>query len=307
MISVSEENNSIFGRLVKISNDFVDVKVTIDVGPRVIYFAAKGKNNMFYEDINKSTLGDVQDCYGGDIIKLYGGHRLWISPEEMPRCYYPDNKPVSYTVEDNSVTFTALVEEINYIQKSITLTFSPDSSLVSVDNTIKNCGVWDIELAPWSITQLAAGGIEIIPQSKRDTGYLHNRYVVLWPYSKMNDERVYFGDEFISLKQSPDAKCAFKIGTNNEDGWAAYFNNEQVFIKFFEPKLKGNYPDNGCCFETYTNSAMIEMEALGEFVKLAPGEQVFLSEEWEVYEALSLPDSKNEKQFKELLQKYISF
>ncbi len=307
MISVSEENNSIFGRLVKISNDFVDVKVTIDVGPRVIYFAAKGKNNMFYEDINKSTLGDVQDCYGGDIIKLYGGHRLWISPEEMPRCYYPDNKPVSYTVEDNSVTFTAPVEEINYIQKSITLTFSPDSSLVSVDNTIKNCGVWDIELAPWSITQLAAGGIEIIPQSKRDTGYLHNRYVVLWPYSKMNDERVYFGDEFISLKQSPDAQCAFKIGTNNEDGFAAYFNKEQVFIKFFEPKLNGNYPDNGCCFETYTNSAMIEMEALGEFVKLAPNEQVFLSEEWEVYETPCLPDSKNEKQFKELLQKYISF
>lgn len=305
-IKISEVKDAVFGNCVKIENGYVEVMVTIDFGPRVIHCAVCGKENMFYQDTEKTSLGEVQECYGGDIIRLYGGHRVWISPEEMPRCYYPDNAPVTYEKITNGVVFTAPVEKINYIQKSLTITMSEEDPLIMVENSVKNCGVWDIDLAVWSITQMAKGGIEIIPQTKRETGYLHNRSFVLWPYSVMNDDRVYWGKDFISLKQDENAKCAFKVGMNNENGWGAYFNKGQVFFKFFNPEIGGEfYPDNGCCYETYTNEKMLEAECLSQFVTLKPGETASLDEEWELYEESNVPSSTDEKQMAEILVKYV--
>ncbi len=305
-IQVSTVVDDVFGNCVKITNGLVEVMVTIDFGPRVIHCAVCGKENMFYQDTEKTSLGEVQECYGGDIIRLYGGHRVWISPEEMPRCYYPDNAPVDYSVDGNSVTFTAPIEKINYIQKSITITMEENEPVISVENTVKNCGVWDVELAVWSITQMDKGGIEVIPQTKRETGYLHNRSFVLWPYSVMNDNRIYWGRDFLTLKQDENADCAFKVGLNNENGWGAYFNKGQVFLKFFDPEIDGDaYPDNGCCYETYTNEKMLEAECLSQFELLAPGDEISLHEEWELYEENDVPDAKDEQKIKEIMSKYV--
>lgn len=305
-INVSVIDNDIFGKCVKITNGIVEMHVTVDIGPRVIYFSAVGKENMFYQDKEKAPLGEVQPCYDGDITKVYGGHRIWISPEEMPRCYYPDNYPVSYEEIENGVVFTAPVEKVNYIQKVLTVIFDENSSTVKVTNTVKNVGVWNIELAVWSITQVDVGGIEVIPQVKRETGYLHNRSFVLWPYAKMNDDRMYWGNEFLTLCQDENGDGAFKVGLNNENGWGAYFNKGQVFFKFFEPEINGkNYPDNGCCYETYTNEKMLEVECLSQFVTLAPNEETSLCEEWEIHEESETFDPKDENKIKEVISRYI--
>ena len=307
-IQVSKVVDDLFGNCVKITNGIIEVMVTIDFGPRVIHCAVCGKENIFYQDKDKTSLGEVQECYGGDIIRLYGGHRVWISPEEMPRCYYPDNAPVSYKEIENGAIFTAPVEKINYIQKSITIKMAEDEPVIMVDNNVKNLGVWDIELAVWSITQMDKGGIEIIPQTKRETGYLHNRSFVLWPYSVMNDERIYWGKDFLTLKQDEKADGPFKVGLNNENGWGAYFNKGQVFLKFFDPDINGEfYPDNGCCYETYTNEKMLEAECLSQFVVLKPGEDISLNEEWELYEENRVPSGKDEDEIREIMKKYVEF
>lgn len=303
-VTTAEGFDETFGKVLKVSNGSVDLEVTLEVGPRVISCNASGMENMFYQDKKKTSLGEKQACYGGDIIKLYGGHRVWISPEVMPRCYYPDNKEVSYSVDGNAITFTAPMEEINHIQKSIRLTLEDDEPKVYVENMIKNCGVWDITFAPWSITMLDKGGKEIIPQPNRQTGYLHNRSVVLWPYSNMNDSRVYWGEKYITLTQNAAMENPFKLGINNEAGWACYFNKGQVFYKLFEPKINGNYPDDGCCFESYTNSVMCECECLGEFVTLKPEESVKLAERWEIYKEDRVP-SNDEAEISEIIGKHI--
>lgn len=302
---ITKIKDDVFGNLIKISNGIIELCVTLDFGPRVIHFSRVGKENMFYQDKDMKTMGEKFDVFGGDIIKLYGGHRLWVSPENMPTCYYPDNQPVDFVenVNGDGGTFTSPIEKFNNIQKIISITMS-DNDSVDICHTIKNCGAYTIKIAPWAITQLACGGKEIMPQPTTKTGYLHNRNYSFWDYAKMNDPRLYLGDKYMTLTQDTTNTDNFKMGYNNIEGFAMYVNLGQIFIKHTKPISNGNYPDSGCCFETYTNTEMLEMETLGELSLVEPESSVVLEEKWCVYHEEKVP-SNDEAELKKLIEKYI--
>ena len=73
---------------VQIANDIVDLIITVDVGPRIIRYGFADQENELCEI--ESSMG----LTGGNEWRLYGGHRLWHSPEAKPRTYEPDNSPV---------------------------------------------------------------------------------------------------------------------------------------------------------------------------------------------------------------------
>ena len=294
-----------FGKCISITNGLIELHVTVDYGPRIIYCACVGMENMFFRDEDKTPLGEKYDIFEDQHI-LYGGHRIWISPEVVPRCYHPDNAPVNFTDVDNGVRFTAAVEKHNQIQKIITVTLDTDSPRVKILHSIRNVGLWGIQLAPWAITMLAPGGVEVMPLPDRTTGLLPNRNFTFWDYSELNDSRIFFGKEYMTLSQDVSKESPFKLGYNNEAGWAAYFNKGQVFLKYFEPILEGFYPDNGCCFESYTNAKMLEMETLGEITELEPDDFVVLEEEWELYPAERPIDPQDETLLKDAVSKWIS-
>jgi len=287
------------------SNSSVELWVTIDFGPRVIHFSRIGMENIFFEDKKMAPLGEPFDVYGGDTLKLYGGHRLWVSPEILPRCYYPDTKPVEYKQIPGGVEFTAPVETVNGIQKSITITLDENKPAVVIDHGIKNCGQWEIELAPWAITVMDSEAVLVIPMPAGKTGLLPNRNLVLWHYTAMNDPRVYWGKEYITLRQNKSMPNPFKFGIYNEAGWCGVFNKGQAFFKFFDPVAEWDYPDGGCCFESYTNGEMLEAETLGALELLLPGEWANHIEEWELYEDNNVP-SNVEAEISRIVDKYIN-
>jgi hypothetical protein len=301
---ISKVKHEVFGNCVRMSNGIVELWVTVDFGPRVIRFSRVGMENIFWEDLKMAPLGKAFDIYGGEVTKVYGGHRLWISPEILPRCYYPDTKPVEYRETARGVEFIAPVEEMNNIQKSITIMLDDDKPTAVVDHAIKNCGLWEIEVAPWALTVMDAGAVEVVPMPARETGLLPNRNLVLWDYTAMNDPRVYWGKEYITLRQDKSAARPFKFGIYNEAGWCAVFNKGQVFFKFFEPVSEWEYPDGGCNFETYTNGAMLEAESLGALEYLEPGEYTNHIEEWALYEETEVP-SNDEAEISRIIAKYI--
>ncbi len=306
-IKIENIKDETFGNCVKISNNCIQLLVTIDFGPRIISFSRIGMENILYQDKEMKPLGDYQDVYDGDIMKIYGGHRLWVSPEVMPNCYYPDNSPVTYNETENGIEFIAPIEKNNNIRKVITICISKDLPSISINHTIENHNPWHIQFAPWAVTMTDAGAVSVIPMPDRQTGYLPNRSFSFWDYSAMNDSRVKFLKDFVVLKQDKAISQPYKIGYNNEKGWAAVFNKGQVFFKFFEPEINGFYPDNGCCYESYISDTFLEVETLGEIVEVAPGEFVSHVEEWELYEEqISNFDIFNdENEISKLISKYI--
>jgi hypothetical protein len=298
-----------FGECLKITNGIVEAFITIDFGPRVIYFGFPGGENFFHEDIDRASTisGEITDAIFGKGSKwfIYGGHRLWASPEEMPLTYYPDNDRVVWSEIPGGVELIPAMQRVTDLQYRIEVIFSNDKPKLNVKHYITNIGDAAKRRAAWAISVLSPGGLEVVPQPLNDTGLLANRVLSIWPYSVMSDERVYWGKKYITLRQDPSISSAFKFGINNLRGWAAYFNHGGLFFKKYESSPSGNYPDYGTSFETYTNNYILEMETLGELVDITPGSTIYHGEEWMLIENVERPAPEDEVTIDEIVKLYI--
>ena len=143
----------------QLSNDKVEAVITTDVGPRVIRLGFPGKPNLFKE--YPAMLGQT----GGDAWRIYGGHRLWHAPEVSPRTYAPDNSPVAWEqLDDNSVKLANPAEPLSGIAKEIVIRLNPQGNGFSLKHILINHNAWEVELAPWCLSVMAAGGRAVIPQ-----------------------------------------------------------------------------------------------------------------------------------------------
>lgn len=260
-----------------LKNDFLQVEYLTDA-LRIIGLTPTGRTNLLAD---MSDAPPVPTPYGD--FRFIGGHRLWHSPEAMPRTYIPDT---SVTVNEfpNGVLLEAPTEQGTGIRKQIEIHLAPDKPSITLMHTLINDGAWAVELAPWAITQFRLGGTVILPLPTRnvdDAGLLANRQLSLWPYTRINDPRVKWDDEFILFKA--DALMPpFKIGYFNSHGWMAYWLDDVVFRKRFEVSKEATYPDNNCNAELYCNDQFVELESLGTLLKLSPGGSINHVETWEL-------------------------
>ena len=73
----------------------------------------------------------------------------------------------------------------------------------------------------------------------------------------MDDERIHYGRDFITLKTHPTLS-RLKIGFNNACKWSCYVNQDTAIIKEFDYIEGGQYPDFGCNYETYTDPYIMD-------------------------------------------------
>ena len=260
-----------FGKCLSLSNGKTKLLITADFGPRVIFFGKDGGQNLFFEDAENSI--------NNAGWKIYGGHRLWKSPEDKST-YEPDNRPVAFTEHEHGVSVTAPVETLTGLQKTIEIIFNGDSS-VTVRHSIVNKGKTRITCALWALTVLAPGGVLTVPLKTNDTGWLPNRNLVFWPYSNISDARFALENDKFTLKQDRSAVSAFKVGTRCAAGSAVYKNSNGTFKKSWAETADAEYPDFGCSFEAYTNNLMLESETLSPLYTLEPNQSASHTEIWQ--------------------------
>lgn len=311
MMTVKEISYSVYGRCVCATYEDIELIATLEVGPRIVSLKNRSSVNPFYNDVTGMHLGrafadKTKKQYGEEsgVWHNYGGHRLWTSPESAPRTPYPDNAPIEYVVGDDSIKFIQPIQKWTNIGLEIEIRFEGKNTL-NVYHRLTNHGAWDAEFAPWALSVLDAGGVEIIPLPDNDTGFLANTWVSLWSYCKMNDKRIYWGDKYITITQDKECTNPLKIGLRSLQGWSAYHLNDTLFVKYFTPYYEdGVFPDGGMNFETYTEATFIEMETLGQLKKVKPGETVEHKETWEIFDNVSVDDF-SETSIDKLVEKYI--
>jgi hypothetical protein len=271
----------------KIENADAELIATLDVGPRILSYRLKNGTNVLKE------YADQLGKSGEANWQIRGGHRLWVSPEDAARTYAPDNGPISYEIETTGAVRLVQPPDAFGIKKTMAIKLEPKGSRVTITHTIENAGKTATTLAPWALTVMPGGGIEVIPQpphaphpgsSTNPAGpddFLPKFSLVLWPYFEFSDPRWTFGKDLILLKHMP--KSATKIGLSNTLGWAGYFNNGTLFLKQFAWDKDAPYPDRGVNYETFSNEDMVEMESLGPLAKLEPGGSVEHVEHWSLF------------------------
>ncbi len=287
-MAVKVEMSEFLGhKAVTLSNGNAELIVITGVGPRIISLSAYGGANHFC--VRRDQLENpAQDAWN-----IFGGHRLWVSPELAGRSDEPDNVPVQVELLESGVRVSCK-SDVTLTERAMTVTLDKKAARVSVVHEIKNLSMFDIELSAWALSVMDAGGLLAVEQISEDTGLLPNRSLSLWPYSAMNDSRVYWGDRFITLNQDKDAAKPFKLGMPADKGYAAYFNHGQLVVKRFEFDPEAIYPDFGCNFEAYTCDFMLESESLSPLELLAPGQSVTHVEEWEIFDKVSRPAPRDE-------------
>jgi len=280
----------------RIGNDTVRLIVLTEVGPRILFFGYHGEENEFHDASEASAQVSDQE------FKVYGGHRLWGSPE-VARTYYPDNVPVSVRRQGEAFVFTALPESAppgTNLQKEMEIALAETGTRVTVTHRIRNLGEESTEMAPWALSVMAGGGRAILPFAPKapcsPSRLLPEGVLTLWSYTDLADPRWRIGTKYLQLRQEKNSASRFKeqmAGIFNPSGWGAYFRSGHLFVKKAQVDAGAKYPDYGCNFEIYTDPNSLELETLGPLRELKPGETAEHVEHWRLFKDVESGESES--------------
>ncbi len=290
MVKLNKVNYAGWENCLELANDEVKLVITLDVGPRVIFYGFKDGENVFVNF--PETLGKN----AGNEWTSYGGHRLWHAPEVSPRTYYPDNSEVPYSFDGRTLTLDCPAEETNLMKKVIEITLEETGTRVFLNQKIYNLGEWGKLFSCWSLSVMAPGGRLVLPQEKyiphgagEGETFLPARRLVLWPFTNMADSRFTWGEKFIQLAEA-DIDSKIKFGVTNSRGWTGYSLGGNFFLKRrADFDARAQYPDMGCSEEYFTMPGMLEIEMLSPLKMVEKGEYNELAESWELFH-LDLPE-----------------
>ena len=269
----------------RVTNGEIEAIVTSDIGPRIMRFGFVGGQNFFKEF--REQLGKT----GEEKFQLRGGHRVWKAPEDPIATWAPDNVPVEIKVTANGLVAREPVEPLTGLQKELALEMEPAGTRVTVTHRITNKTLFPLEFAPWALTMLAQGGLEITgfpPRGKHPDNLEVTNPLSMWAYTDLSDKRLTFTRKYLMLRQDPNNPQPQKIGLFNAKTWAAYLLNGELFIKRYDADPHKTYTDFGCSFETFTSNEFLEMETLGPTSKVAPGESVTHVEHWSLHKGVRI-------------------
>ena len=297
-----------WSRNLKLSNDSVELVLTLEVGPRIISFRPLNGRNIFKVVAAQSGKSNESDW------KIRGGHRLWTAPEDFDRItdgrsltYVLDNACVGHQIEgEYRVRVSHEMHHPEKIHREMVVTLEASGPRVKVEHNITNRGDAPLEFAPWALTVMAENGYAIIPRPPLGThpeNFSPNQLIVVWPFTDLSDERLRLGRRVTKLSQAD--RPALKFGLRHAAGWVGYALGDELFLKTI-PLIEGAaYPDMGSNLQTFTNHEILELESLGPIKKVGPGETVNHVESWAVFSGVELPDMEHEENLLRALETYV--
>lgn len=287
-----------YGRALEITNGTIKAIITLDVGPRIIYFGFIDGKNIMCDDrelLGGRTDESYEKLFGaGKKWENLGGHRIWAAPEEWPLTYTPDDSPVSYQKTESGAIFNFNSSEKAGFKKTLEIIMDSNDAKMQVNMSLKNISDTARDCSIWALTVSTTGGTLVLPMNNDDTVLLPNRVISVWPYTNIKDYRYEISDKYAVIENSAEEK-PMKLGFDLKRGNSYYFVNGNVFRKEFDTfHDKKQYFDNGCSFETYNCDKFIEIETLGPIEHVTPGSEIKHTENWSLYKFDKLDFSSDE-------------
>ena len=274
----------------RMANDDVELIVTSDVGPRILRYSFIGGDNLFVE------LSPEQErkLTGEEGWKLYGGHRIWVGPEEPIYTYAPDNEPVEIVVKGNALKATAPTD-VAGIRKEIEVELANTGTAVHVTHRLTNETRFPLSIAPWALSMMEIGGVGIAKFPPRGTHPEHlepANPLVMWRFTNFADPRWTLLDKYLILRGDPERTDPEKAGLHHPEViTAGYLLNGNLFVKRYKTLgPAADYPDMGSAFETFTNGLFLELETLGPMTDVRPGQTIEHREDWTLFKGVSVQE-----------------
>lgn len=244
--------------------------VSADVGPRILFFGFKdGENVLFHDTEENISIGEM---------KLYGGHRFWISPETK-NTYAIDNIPCKVIENKDSISFIAF-DPVTEMEKNLTILDKNGRFLVR--HILTNKGKLLYSGAIWALTCIPPKkGIIFFPWGNKGDWKL--KKIVYWQRwageATTNIKSSQFVPEEDLFLIYPSGETG-KVGTTGYEGFVGVTTDNYTFIKKFNFIDGAIYPDDNCAIQVYTSERFCELETLSPMYTLLPNVEYIHDEEW---------------------------
>lgn len=273
----------------EITSNNIKMIISADVGPRILFFGFKdGENVLFHDEEEKISIGEM---------KLYGGHRFWISPESK-NTYSPDNTPCKVIENENSISFISF-DPNTEMEKNLTILEKNGKFIVR--HILTNKGKLLYSGAIWALTCIPPKkGIIFFPWGNKGEWKL--KKIVYWQKwageASTNIKSSQFVPEEDLFLVYPSGETG-KVGTTGYEGFVGVTTENYTFIKKFNFIDGALYPDDNCAIQVYTSENFCEIETLSPLYTLLPNVEYIHDEEW-----ILLPHKVNPKNGEEV-RKYL--
>lgn len=265
-ISVKEIYTEEFGHCVLLSDSNIQVMVTIDYGPRIVSVLNESGINPIYFERDP----EYHRCHG---------HKMRLIPDSTSGAFYCDNSPVMYSPLDDGVKFTQTISAPVPLEVSMDIVPENEGSSLMVVHSVLNKSKEAVKLSIQTETPLKKDGFIFIPQSNITEKDKPSRILTLWNDSKWTDNRLYIGNQYVTVHGSDD-KAKLKIGSNNTAGWCGYINGINSFIKRYIHNRNALYPYCHCSTYAAAKENYISMQTSSPFYRIEAGEIARLVENW---------------------------
>lgn len=278
-----------FERACRLVGRNFEAHLPLEVGPRVLGFGPIGGPNFL--NVYAKDYGIKDDGK----YHSYGGHRLWVAPEEAGKTMIADSSEPECEEIERGIRLASATDKF-HTQREIIAQVSADGQSLTLEHRIYNRGAYPVDLALWAITVMVTEGVCVwpfedhIPHAQK---VLPSQPLVRWGYTDLSDPRWDLGHEYGAVHQA--AGESQKLGMLIPQGIAAYSVNGHTFVKTFPYHADRSYPDYGVNFEVYTRADMLEVESLGPNERILPGQYASHTEQWFVLENESAPDPGPER------------
>lgn len=163
MVTVCEKEYAPWGKCAYVTNGEAEFYATLDLGPRIIRAGLAGEPNFMFEDTGRTISNSLSGKYADNTWYILGGHRLWASPEILPRTYVPENQPIGYTLLSDGVVLRPKNQPYAGIGYEITVTMAPGPGKLRFCTPWKTSARGPSGLHPGPLRCLPRGGKKSSP------------------------------------------------------------------------------------------------------------------------------------------------
>jgi hypothetical protein len=229
-------------------------------GGQVITFSINGKNILWP---SASAIASCPSCFGST---------LWTSPQSawgFPPPPVIDSGAYTASVSGNTITMMSGVSNGPGPKVSFTKKFTPDLSAraIDIEYAVKNEDTVSVNLAPWEVTRVAAGGLSFFP-------------ILGAPYSygMLAPTLVSNGVVWIDLATNPPGNN--KVFADGNKSYWAHTDGTYLFVKSWADVAASAHAANEGEVEYYDGDTYVELEDQGSYAPLAAGETRAFNVRW---------------------------
>ena len=266
----------------RMTNGTVELVFVPQIG-RIMRYAFVGGKNVLWE--NPTLFGKTVDLKnpGKDWVN-FGGDKLWPAPQS--RWNWPPNPVLDAgghtvtVVEDGRLLVVGTASAKDGIRFSRTIVMAATGTKVTFFNTMSSVAKdravsWSV----WEVAQVDEPDRAILPlrRSRFKNGY--------YAFKGNEPAESQLKRRHLRLNFTRSKGKGAKIGGASPEGWLASEKNGIRFRVWAKYPLPGQYPDDGCAQEIWSNPdplKYMELELLSPITTLAPRKSYTFETRWEL-------------------------